>query len=64
MAKLGKVQDEKFFATAYPWAEHPAVVQLGVTFQLLNAYLFQFRVRSGHGMSGRFHNFPQYFAAR
>ena len=24
-----KVQDEKFFATAYPWAEHPAVVQLG-----------------------------------
>ncbi|MEQ8558339.1 MAG: N-carbamoylputrescine amidase [Henriciella sp.] len=24
-----KVQDEKFFRTAYPWAEHPAVVQLG-----------------------------------
>ncbi len=23
-----KVQDEKFFATAYPWAEHPAVEQL------------------------------------
>ncbi|MEM5515505.1 N-carbamoylputrescine amidase [Henriciella sp. AS95] len=23
-----KVQDEKFFATAYPWEEHPAVVQL------------------------------------
>lgn len=23
-----KVQDEKFFATAWPWAEHPAVVQL------------------------------------
>ncbi|RIJ17551.1 N-carbamoylputrescine amidase [Henriciella mobilis] len=25
-----KVQDEKFFATAYPWAEHPAVEQLSV----------------------------------
>ena len=23
-----KVQDEKFFATAYPWSEHPAVEQL------------------------------------
>lgn len=23
-----KVQDEKFFATAYPWADHPAVEQL------------------------------------
>ncbi len=23
-----KVQDEKFFATAYPWEEHPAVTQL------------------------------------
>ena len=23
-----KVQDEKYFATAYPWAEHPAVIQL------------------------------------
>lgn len=23
-----KVQDEKYFATAYPWAEHPAVEQL------------------------------------
>ena len=25
-----KVQEEKFFATAYPWAEHPAVEQLSV----------------------------------
>ena len=25
-----KVQDEKYFATAYPWAEHPAVEQLSV----------------------------------
>lgn len=25
-----KVQDEQFFSTAYPWAEHPAVEQLSV----------------------------------
>lgn len=25
-----KVQDERYFATAYPWAEHPAVTQLEV----------------------------------